>query len=248
MKCAITLFLTGTFFLFIPFLMPLYCQVNQSLPNSGTMEAYVQMGNSQIIQSFDFRYEGVKGTPYLYENWMEGYVNFIGNEEEADPKTYKMNINLYEHQVYVALSSGAVGSLPAKMIKNINFKTPSGEVRFIPLPRKIIEASNLSGSGYYELLHQGAITLIKNHKKIFQAADFKGAYSSDIRYDEYKDDIKYYISSDGKNFEKIRLNSKYLEKALPAYENNIKQIRKEEKLDCSKEEDVKKLLSLLEKE
>jgi hypothetical protein len=45
-------------------------------------------------------------------------------------------------------------------------------------------------------------------------------------------------------FEKIKLKSKYLEKAMPKYD--IKALSKKEKLNLSKEEDIKKLLILIE--
>jgi hypothetical protein len=86
--------------------------------------------------------------------------------------------------------------------------------------------------------------LLKHHRKIFQEADYKGAYSADVRYDEYKDEKRYFISFDGQTFEKIKLKSKYLEKVMPQYD--LKALSKKEKLNLSKEEDVKKLLSMLE--
>ncbi len=219
-------------------------------PNDGTMEAYISMGDDvQMINTFDFRYEGVKGTPYLYEDWQKGYVNFK-NKKEEEAKTFKMNINLYEHTLFVVLYNGTVGTLPSQHIEDVNFiieeNGEATERKFIPLPRKQVEGLKVPGLGFYQIVHKGEYLLLKNYRKIFQEADYKGAYSTDVRYDEYKDEKKYFFSKDGTTFEKLKLKSKNLEKALPKHASDIKKTIKEKKLNLSNDEDVKTLLITLE--
>lgn len=232
-----------TYLLSITFLYPVHSQTS-TLPNSGLMESYISLGDVQIIQTFDSRYEGLKGTPFLYEDWTEGYVTFKG-KKEADQKSFKMNINMYDHTLYVVLYDGTVGPLPAKHVEKVIFHPAEERTeQFIPMSRALVEDINDTTLGYYQVIYQGDVILLKNHKKFFQEADYKGAYSSDIRYDEYKDQTRYYISQDGKSFEKIKLKRKHLEKALPGYD--VKKISKQKKLDLSKEEDVQQLLAHLE--
>lgn len=245
MKFKMTASIIGTFIMAFTFLPGLNAQ-NSPLINNGTMESYISMGDVQMIQTMDLRYEGVKGTPFLYEDWAEGYVVFIGREDEKQ-KTFKLNINMMDNQLFVALYDGTVGPLPSKFVKEIFFNGPEEtKEHFIPMPRKQIEDLNTNESAYYQVIYQGDVLLLKHHRKSFKEADFKGAYSSDIRYDEYKDDNRYFLSLDGKTFNKVKLKSKDLEKALPDHTQEIKSISKKEKLNLSKEEDVKKLLSLLE--
>jgi hypothetical protein len=209
------------------------------------MENYISMGDIQMVSSFDNRYQGVKGTPLMFEDWTEGYVLFKDKPEEEEVKTFKMNIDLFQNKLYVTLYNGSIGTLPAKFVRSVHFKTEDGKEHvFKPFIRKEVESSNFPGLGYYEILHEGDILLMKHHRKIFKEADYKGAYSADIRYDEYQDETRYFISLDNQSFEKIKLKSKNLEKAMPNYD--IKALSKKEKLNLSKEEDVKKMLILLE--
>lgn len=236
----------ATFFGALTFLSGAFSQVSTSTVNSGAMENYISMGDIQMVTTFDNRYEGVKGSPFLYEGWTEGYVLFKDKPEEEDIKTFKLNIDMFQQILYVSLYNGTVGSLPSKFVRSVHFKSEDGSEKvFKPMLRKEIEDGNYSGLGYYEVIHEGDILLVKQYRKTFKEADFKGAYSADIRYDEYKDDTRYFISLDGQNFEKIRLKSSQLEDVLTQYK--VKSISKKEKLNLSKEEDVKKLLALLEK-
>lgn len=240
-----TLIFIGTFLTALTFLTSLNSQISTTTQNSGGMENYISMGDIQMVSTFDNRYEGVKGSPLVFEDWTEGYVLFKDKPEEEDPKTFKMNIDMFQNLLYVTLYNGAVGTLPTKFVSSVHFKTEAGQERvFKPLIRKDVEGSNFPGLGYYEIIYQGDILLIKHHRKIFKEADYKGAYSADIRYDEYKDEKRYFISLDGQAFEKIKLNTKHLEKAMPQYE--VKPLSKKEKLNLSREEDVKKLLTILE--
>ncbi len=235
----------ATFFGTLTFLSSAFSQASSANLNSGTMENYVSMGDIQMVTTFDNRYEGVRGTPLLYQDWTEGYVLFK-DKKEQETRTFKMNIDMFEHVLHVVLFDGKIGSLPSKFVGSVHFKTEEGtEKVFKPMLRKDIEGSNYSGLGYYEVIHEGDIILVKQYRKTFKEADYKGAYSADIRYDEYKDEERYFISLDGQKFEKVRLKSKQLESVLSQYD--LKSISRKEKLNLSKEEDVKKLLSILEK-
>lgn len=238
----------ATFFISLTFLSRLQSQ-GPVPSNNGTMDNYISLGDDiQMVATFDLRYEGVKGTPYMYEDWREGYVLFKDKPED-DPKTFKMNINLFDHTLYVVLYDGAIGSLPSKVVKSVHFKTDTEEEEiFMPLIRKQVESTNFPGLGYYQVVYKGDLLLVKHHRKIFKEADFKGAYSADIRYDEYKDEKRYFLSTDGLTFEKIKLKGKTLEKLIPDMATEIKSISKKEKLNLSKEEDVVKLLAALEKQ
>jgi hypothetical protein len=247
MKFSTRFIFIGTFFSALTFLSSLHSQISTTTQNAGGMENYISMGDIQMVSTFDDRYQGVKGTPLVFEDWTEGYVLFKDKpeEKEEEVKTFKMNIDMFQNILYVTLYNGAIGTLPTKFVSSVHFKTAEGKERiFKPMVRKEVESSNFPGFGYYEIIHEGDMLLLKHHRKIFQEADYKGAYSADVRYDEYKDEKRYFISFDGQTFEKIKLKSKYLEKVMPQYD--LKALSKKEKLNLSKEEDVKKLLSMLE--
>jgi hypothetical protein len=245
MKSNTRLIFIGTFLTALTFLSCLHSQISTTTPNATGLENYIAMGDIQVISTFDDRYQGVKGSPLVFEDWTEGYVLFNDKPEEEEVKTFKMNIDMYQNILYVTLYNGAIGTLPSKHVSSVHFKTKDGEEQvFKPFIRKEVEGSNFPGRSYYEVIHQGNILLLKHHRKIFKEADYKGAYNTDVRYDEYQNEKRYFISFDGQIFEKIKLKSKYLEKAMPKYD--IKALSKKEKLNLSKEEDIKKLLILIE--
>jgi hypothetical protein len=105
------------------------------------------MGDIQVISTFDDRYQGVKGSPLVFEDWTEGYVLFNDKPEEEEVKTFKMNIDMFQNILYVTLYNGAIGTLPSKHVSSVHFKTKDGEEQvFKPSFAKRWKAPTFRGS------------------------------------------------------------------------------------------------------
>lgn len=196
-------------------------------------------------RAFDNRYEGVRGTPLLLP---EMAPLEVGPADRDDIITgLNGNIDLEKALLYVRFKDGATGSIPAASIRSVTITGPSGKRLFRVFPILEVEGQNDEGVRFYEVLHDGAFTFLKLTRKTFQKANYQGAYSPDRRYDEYLEDVYYYVRAGTSPFEKVKLKEKTLSKALPAHENDIKSIARKNKLDLSTEAGVIALFRELER-
>jgi hypothetical protein len=196
-------------------------------------------------RGFDNRYEGVRGSPLLFEDWREARIVVQGGTAEGEQA--EININQYDNLLVVRFPGGQAGTVPVAKIRMLHVKTPAGTRTFESLPATMVENDSEEEKRFYEVLRQGKFTLLKAHEKIFQKADYKGAYSTDRRYDEFLDRQVYYLRGPDGPFEKLnKLKSKAIEKTLPGYEKEIGEIVNKEKLDLREERDVIRLIELLD--
>jgi len=68
---------------------------------------------------------------------------------------------------------------------------------------------------FFQVLKEGKYQLIKVPIKKLIAADYKGAYSADRRYDEYATFYRYYIMNPDSSINQIQLTKKSLIKLFP---------------------------------
>lgn len=219
---------------------------NNTVENEQNMRQLANIGPlSPGARTFDNRYEGVKGSPYLFEEWVDGKIFIKGNEQSE--KELKVNINQYQNQLVVLFASGEAGSVPAGKIHEVVVETPSGDRLFRVYPEFLVDNNKNEQPRFFEVLHDGEFTILKSHDKMFQEADYKGAYSVDRRYDQFLDQSKYYIRVAGEDFDSFqKLKRRNLEKALPGFEDEIRSLEKKNDLDLKEEADVLKLMEKLE--
>lgn len=194
-------------------------------------------------RGFDNRYEGVKGSPYLFDDWQEGQALIRGNREPTEQLL--LNLDQSENLLIVNVSGSNFGQVSANKIEAVYL---SDERVFRSFPLSLTEGRRDSTRRFYEVLYEGEFLLLKDHEKIFQKADYKGAYSADRRYDEFLSEQHYLLRAPGaKVFEKFtNLKRKNLEKALPQYEDRIRKLAKEKKWSLKEEKEAIALLRLLE--
>lgn len=195
-------------------------------------------------RGFDNRYEGVRGTPLLFEDWKEARIQVQGGKAEGE--RVKVNINQFDNLVLFKFPAGEAGSVPVSKIRMLHVETTEGLRTFEAFPTMMVEGGDDDTERLYEVLYRTPFTLLKDHEKLFMKADYKGAYSSDRRFDEFVDQQRYYLRQPNGAFEKLnKLKRKAILKALPDYKNKIDKITKEEKLDLDKEKDLIRLLEIL---
>ena len=157
---------------------------------------------SNAARTFDYRYEGVKGSPLLYEKWQQGILTMKGGRQLTGSVLY--NINAMESQIFV-------GPSPKNFIAvadTMYMKLEIGDQVFMPFNTEIVEGKKNDHHRVYEVLWQsGDQKLLKRESAYFLEADYKGAYTADRRFDEYKRRVGYFYGS-GDEFEKVRLKPK----------------------------------------
>ncbi|MBK7870173.1 MAG: hypothetical protein IPJ74_05530 [Saprospiraceae bacterium] len=196
---------------------------------------------------FDNRYEGIKGTPFLFEDWVTGNIQFV--KQDTFSTSVKLNVDLITQTITVQLRDGSLGEITAAYVQAIKISDPI-------FPRKmrnyiVVREGDIEGlksvrPKFYEALYKGEFMFLKSIQKKFRKADYAGAYSADRRYDEFLTEEVYWLKSPKSAYEKVTPKRKDILKTLSAYEGEIEKIIKEKKLGLNNEEDISKMLEFLE--
>ena len=192
---------------------------------------------------YDLRYEGVKGTPYLLDDWAPAIIKIDGKYFEDEKVVYI--VNLEKNMIVAKFNDQLFNSFPITAFEEIHFKKGGNVTPFtimpIPNPGKYEQPVKV-----FEILHNGEYKFLKQHQKLFKKADYQGAYSSDVRYDEYRLENQYYIQDPAGTLHKIRLKKKAITKALPALAKKMEAFAKKHKANFSKELEVISFFQILE--
>ena len=166
----------------------LHCCLAQSSTQSSRQYVRDFVGDGRQIRSFDNRYEGVRGSPYLFEEWASFRIAKGGTEYVMDSRleaygpsiVYKINNLEFE-----------------KSLENIDSACLVFEEIEIPVV--------LLGTGKIGLLFEKEETVYRLEiLKQLKKADYEGAYSQKRNYDEFVTKIQLQSRSNLASFEKVR--------------------------------------------
>lgn len=181
---------------------------------------------------FDDRYEGVKGTPLLYDDWMEGNL-FLKDNRWV--RNIKMNLDIHDGFLYILTpENGQIFTLSNEEINEVHLFSEGETILFQKFSPEQFD-KKIDPEILFEVLAQGEYFFLKLSKKLFRKADFQGAYSADRRYDEFIPDSTYYLTNQNGKFEKIKLNKKSLTKIFPDQKTKIQEIVKNNNLSDGEE-------------
>lgn len=227
--------------------LPGVARTQQVVSNAFTEQELRTLGNitpySPGVTGFDNRYEGVKGTPYWYDNWQSGYVVVQGKGKLE--KSIPLQLDAYNHMIYFRIEDKVAGFLPAKSVQSVILDDGSVWQSF---PEAMVAGNKSEKWKFYRVLHQGDYLLLGSADKILKKADYQGAYSADRRYDEFLVEEGYFLSADQKSFEKIKLKTKQIPKFFPGREATVERLIKKQGWDTETETGFVQLLQALEKE
>ena len=184
--------------------------------------ANLQVGSPAAL-GYDNRYEGVRGTPFLFDEYYPADFKKDGKFYQ-DPKV-KYKLNLERNLIHTQFKNGYEIAFHMSAFEEIHLKKGSKIMKFILLNSAYVEG-NPEGAKFYEQLNDGPYQLIKQHKKLFKEADYKEVYSNDVRYDEYLDRYQYFIRTPNNTFEKIKLKKKVLLKQFPNWKSDLDKFTK----------------------
>ena len=161
---------------------------------------------------FDDRYQGVKGTPRLFDTLVASSLLIRGEEKyirlESDLDVVRNTI------LFIGSNSGELREINSEHIAELIFHKDGRDLLFrtttdVKLDKEIKE------NKFYEVLIEGPYQFIKIPDKDFVEADYQRVYSPDRRYDEFKLVSKYYILGSDSMFHRIQLTAKSLKKVFP---------------------------------
>jgi hypothetical protein len=188
------------------------------------------------VQTFDNRYEGTKGTPYVFETWFPGEV-FLKSKKKVLVK--ELNYNCFDNElVYLDPATDVIRLINRYTVDLFYFINGSDTLLFAP-----IEPDNNGEFLFAQVLYGGSSVVYKLYQKEFVRANYEGGYSADRKYDQFADKSDLYFSKqDDPKFYKVKKARKHILTAFPDTEDAISSFIKAEKLDLKNEEDVVRIL------
>lgn len=189
--------------------------------------------------NMDELYEGVKGTPYLYDEWKPGNIYLT---DSTFIKDVKIKYNVYtDDLLYLNSTSGDSLIINRNMIWKFEITdTPSDDI--VLMEEMDLKPGKTDKKGFVRLIYDGRTKLILKYNKTFIRANYKGAYAAGNKYDEYTDDYQYYIIKSTNTPVRIKLNKNSVVKALSDKEEKVRAYTGEHQLNLKNEDDVAELV------
>ena len=180
----------------------------QNLNAIGNLSRFANAGGA----GFDNRYEGVKGSPRLFDTLLPSFLNIKGQDFYLELKT---NIDIISNSlIFLNPGTGKLLSISSDIIKEVKINKDGKEMVFrTSSGNKYVK--DFKEHRFFQVLKEGQFQFIKMPVKKLIAADYKDVYSADRRYDEYTTYYKYYIMSRDSTFQQIQLNKKSLINMFP---------------------------------
>ena len=189
------------------------------------------------IQTFDTRYEGVKGSPYLYEEWKKGAVLLAGTTE---PLPALLNYDCVNGQLLVRMPDGQPASLPVEAVNAFLISTDDRDDEWAFF---VSDVSEKGGKTFYQVIYNEKTVLYKHLKKHFKPADYQRAYSPNRRYDEFEWDNQLYLKRENEIPEKIKLNAKAIISHFPDKSKELQDFISAGKLKFKSDEDLIRIIA-----
>lgn len=197
----------------------------------------ISAGKFIIAASPDALYEGVKGTPYFNEKWQPGDVAF---SDGTGIIQISIRYNIYKDELeFKNSTSGQTFIIHRNIIDGFRFSDAGDTVNFKYFslkPEKQEEKSCV------QVLYDGKTMLLLKHKKQFIKADYQGAYAAGNKYDEYLNDIDYFLVKTDGPIQKIKLNKRSVLSALKNSQAELKEYALKNQIDFSDPEGIIRLL------
>jgi hypothetical protein len=207
----------------------------QNLNAIGKLEPYSTGG-----VGFDTRYQGVKGSPMMFDTLLTSLINVSGTDYFIE---LKADLNLIRNSViFRHPKTGKLLMIPSDIVNEIKIDS-GGKMMIFRISRDKCFDKDIKPGRFYQVLKQGKFQFIRIPIKKLIPADYKDVYSSDTRYDEYTTHYRYFIMNTDSTFNQVQLTKKSLVKLFPAKKDLIESIARSENF-VNKEEMV---ISILDK-
>jgi len=206
---------------------------------SASAQMHNKFVTTPIVDNLDGRpidvnkFVKVKGSPYLYEDWLHGEV--VTN----DGKTYKkmlIKFNTEKDELTFVYEKTDEPQRFADPIKAFTIHAETDHVFANQFPK----TGKQNAMSYYEVLTPGTTMLLKRHKEILETTrnELTRAATDGV----YTNHDAYYLYKDGQ-MQLLRPNRDSILKLLADKSADVTAYADSQKIDFEQEEDVKKLIN-----
>lgn len=199
----------------------------QNLKAIGRVNPYSPGG-----MGFDNRYQGVVGSPLLFDQLLPSLVKV--NTEE---KYLNIESNLDVFQNRLIFSHPATKNLmyiPAQIIDEVIIDIKGENLIFRTTKDKKFDPG-IDNIRFYQVLYSNGSALVKLAVKKLIPADYQAVYSADRRYDEFDTKFLYYYLGPDVVFHKITPTKKSLVMVFPAKRDIIEKTLREKEFENNDE-------------
>jgi len=180
--------------------------------------------SNNVVRTFDNRFKGVRGTPFLLPDWTSGKII-----EDVDDtvKNVKLHYDVVEQDLWVENNMGYRLIINKDKIKGFIISDESSDRIFITHA----DPDNSDKSTIFmEVLEKGVATLLCKRRKYYVPADRTSSAYNHHPYDEYREGkTAYYLSLAGDStLHKIAPRKGKILKTLGEHTQELKQYIKDQ--------------------
>jgi hypothetical protein len=163
----------------------------------------IPINTSGFLHTFNEKYQGIKGTPNLFDSFVPSIILVKGQEKyirlESDLDLLKNTV------IFKEPSTGALTEVPSDNVTELIFNKYDKELIFrttndLKFDKKIKE------NKFYQILQETPYKLIMITCKSFSKADSEPAFNSGKYYDEFRTERKFYLEDSKGIFHQVILN------------------------------------------
>jgi len=195
-------------------------------------------GRTNLVTTFDNRYQGITGSPYLRENWNKGELQF----QKRLVNNVHLKYDIYASSLFIKDAEKVV------MISLVSddwqyFNIELRDKRVMKFKRITYEnpKNRKSESAIFEMLVEGPASMVKKRVKILDKADYQGGYSANEYQDEFEDREYLFILLNGKGY-RFKGKEKNLLKILSDRQDQISKYIKNEDLNVGDEWNMRRVI------
>jgi hypothetical protein len=176
----------------------------EGIMGADNLKAIATLNSTGWLHTFGTRYEGVRGTPDLFNAFVTSFLLIRGREKYIQ---FESDIDLLRNTViYIDPTTGKLQELSSDNVKELVFNKYDKEFIFrttkgVNFDKKIKE------NKFYEVIQDGHYQFIMIPFKTYIKADYEPAFNSGRNYAEYRTERKYYLEDSKGVFHKIMINS-----------------------------------------
>lgn len=197
-------------------------------------------GSLGVVQTFDNRYAGVRGTPFFNEHWGTATITLNNTVFE----NIQAKFNVFEN-VLLYNDKGKPFILDLNRVDSFVLKDTLGMHAYsFKRVSNIADIDPKLNNKFAHVIFEGSKTkLFKIPSKEFIKANYKGAYSTGDEFDKFSDDNLIYFVNNAGEAEKIKLNKRTLVNSLKDKKVEIEKFISQEKIKTETEDGWNRVLT-----
>jgi hypothetical protein len=188
------------------------------------------------VKTFDTRYEGVKGSPNVFENWHTGEV-YMRNKGRIAIE--RMNYNCFQNEIVYMDPDSYQPMILDKYLVDFFRIFNEDTLMFVS-----VTFPGETEPVFAQVLYNTNSQVYKVYKKEYLQANYGGGYSADRRYDEFVTKYDLYFRKHNEDvLYKLRRPVRRIKTAFERHSGEISSFIKSNSLKFRNEEDLVRLMA-----